>query len=104
MVGYSYHLEDVRERELLAYHWQPGPLFLGPDHPHVHVSAALTAQVDAQSRRQIGLDKLHLATGVVPLAAFVRMLITEFGAAPLRHDWRETLDRVEGEAAHDREV
>jgi hypothetical protein len=36
----------------------------------------------------------------VSLAAFVRMLITEFGVAPLGHDWRETLDRVES-SLHD---
>jgi hypothetical protein len=88
-------LVDHVDRELLVYHWMPGTLFLGPDHPHVHVSAALTAQVDAQSSREIGLDRLHLPTGQVTLAAFVQMLITELGVAPLRPDWRETLDRVE---------
>ncbi len=101
---YEYRLLDRDHQELLVYHWQPGLRFLGPDHPHMHVSAALHAQVDARHRREIGLDKLHMATGVVSLAAFVRMLITEFGVSPLRHDWRETLDRVEAEAALDREV
>lgn len=101
---YEYRLADHIGRELLVYHWQPGPRFLGPDHPHLHVSAALDAQVDAVTRREIGLDKLHIATGVVSLAVFVRMLITEFGVAPLRHDWRETLDRVEAETVLDREV
>lgn len=92
---YEYRLLDHDHRELLVYHWQPGPSFAGPDHPHVHVSAALHAQVDAVTRREIGLDKLHVATGRVSLAAMVRMLITEFDIAPLRHDWRETLDRSE---------
>jgi hypothetical protein len=36
---YEYRLLDRDERELLVYHWQPGEDFLGPDHPHVHVSA-----------------------------------------------------------------
>ena len=98
---YEYSLLDHDHTELLAYHWQPGPDFDGPDHPHVHISAALDARVDAVTRREIGLDKLHIATGHVFLTAFVRMLITEFGVAPLRHDWRETLDRVEAEAALD---
>jgi hypothetical protein len=92
---YEYRLVDHNWRELLVYHWQPGATFLGPDYPHVHISASLDAQVDAVSRREIGLDKLHLITGRVSLAAFARMLITEFGIAPLRHDWRETLDQAD---------
>lgn len=90
---YEYSLLDDSHRELLVYHWQPQSR--GPDHPHLHVSAALNAQVDAVTRREIGLDKLHIATGQVSLAAMVGMLITEFGIAPLRHDWRETLDRAD---------
>jgi len=94
---YSMTLLDAHNRELLTYHWHPGTFFLGPNHPHIHVSAALDAQVDAVTRREIELDKLHLVTGIVSLAAFVRMLIAEFGVAPLRHDWRETLDRTDRE-------
>ncbi|MBA2521394.1 MAG: hypothetical protein H0V24_17190 [Chloroflexia bacterium] len=92
---YEYRLLDYHNRELLVYHWQPGQGFAGPDPPHLHVSAALDAQIDALSQRQIQLDKRHLATGRVSLPAVVRMLITEFGIAPLRHDWRAILDRTE---------
>lgn len=92
---YQYRLVDRDHTELLVYHWQPGPDYAGPDHPHVHVSAALRAKVDAVTTREIGLDKLHIATGLVSLAAVVRMLIAEFGIAPLRADWRETLASVE---------
>lgn len=94
---YQYRLLDHDHRELLVYHWQPGPDFQGPDHPHLHVSAALDAQVDAATRREIGLDKLHVATGQVTLAAIVGTLIADFGIAPLRDDWRATLDRSERE-------
>jgi hypothetical protein len=94
-VMYEYRLLDRDERELLVYHWQPGPDFLGPDHPHLHVSASLTAQTSAIEKRSIDLDKLHLATGRVSLASVVRMLITEFRVAPRRHNWSETLDRTE---------
>ncbi len=73
----------------------PGPLFLGPDHPHLHVSTALIAQTDATTSREIGLDRLHLPTGQVSVAGFVRMLIAEFGVTPLRDDWQATLDRIE---------
>jgi hypothetical protein len=44
---YQYRLLDREERELLVYHWQPGDAFAGPDHPHVHVSAALSARINA---------------------------------------------------------
>ena len=92
---YQYRLLDQRERELLVYHWQPGDAFLGPDHPHVHVSAALSAQVTAIDTEIIDLTGLHLATGRVSLEAVIRMLIEEFGVAPQRPDWREILARTE---------
>jgi hypothetical protein len=95
MEMYRYRLLDRDQAELLVYHWQPGPEYAGPDHPHVHVSAALQAKVDARTTREIGLDKLHIATGLVSLAAIVRMLIAEFGIAPQRADWREILERIE---------
>jgi hypothetical protein len=69
---------------------------LGPtNHPHLHVSASLNAQITAIDRRSIDLDKLHLATGRVSLASVVRVLITEFGIAPRRHGWAEALDCTE---------
>jgi hypothetical protein len=92
---YEYRLLDHDGRELLVYHWQPGDEFMGPDLPHLHVSAALNAQTSAVEKRSIDLDKLHLATGRVSLASVVRMLITEFGIAPRHHDWAEALDRTE---------
>lgn len=92
---YEYRLLDHDHTELLVYHWQPGAAYAGPDEPHLHVSAALQAKVDAVSQRSIDLDKLHVATGLVSLAAVVRMLITEFGIAPLRSNWRQTLTRTE---------
>jgi hypothetical protein len=92
---YQYRLLDHFDRELLVYHWQPGPDFLGPDHPHLHVSASLSAQTSALDRRSIDLDKLHLTTGRVSLASVVRMLITEFRVAPRRSDRAEALDRAE---------
>jgi hypothetical protein len=81
---YEYGLIDRVQRELLVYHWHPQSL--GPDYPHLHVSASLSAQVDAQTRRSIDLDKLHVVTGHVSLQAFVRMVITEFKVRPLRAD------------------
>lgn len=92
---YEYRLLDRRERELLVYHWQPGPSYAGPDHPHLHVSASLNAATSAIDQRQIDLDKLHLPAGRVTLTAVVRSLITEFEVEPLRSDWMRVLDEAE---------
>lgn len=92
---YEHSLLDRDGHELLTYHWQPGPRFAGPDHPHLHVSAALSARIDAVSTEEIDLDDRHIATGPVTLPSIVRMLIEEFGVAPRRGDWREALDRHE---------
>jgi len=90
--AYTYALRDRNGTELLAYHWHPGDDFLGPDDPHVHVSAALRPALPNGDRAVLPLDMLHLATGAVSLTAFVRMLIEEFGARPLADDWRDRLD------------
>lgn len=92
---YSYRLLDRLERELLVYHWQPGPRYAGPDHPHLHVSASLDAATSAVDRRRFDLDKLHLPTGQVALAAVVRSLIAELGVEPLRPDWARVVDDAE---------
>lgn len=92
---YEYRLLDHDHRELLVYHWQPGPEFEGPDQPHLHVSATLDVRVDAVRQHRIDLDKRHVATGRVSLEAVIRTLIAEFRIAPQRHDWRETLARTE---------
>lgn len=92
---YEYRLLDRQERELLVYHWQPGPRYAGPNHPHLHVSASLSAMTSAVDEREFDLDKLHLPTGQVALAAIVRSLITELGVEPTRPDWAHTLDDAE---------
>jgi hypothetical protein len=92
---YEYRVLDHHHRELLVYHWQPGSSYLGPDHPHLHVSASLRSQVNAHDTREIGLDRLHLPTGRVTFEAVIRMLVTDFGIAPRRNDWQATLDQAE---------
>ncbi len=62
--------------------------------PHLHVSATLSAWVSATEQRQIGLDKLHVPTGLLSLADIVRMVIEEFAVRPLHDDWEVRLDRV----------
>lgn len=91
---YEYRLLDHHQTELLVYHWQPDPDYLGPNKPHIHISASLLARTSAVSQKGIGLDTLHVVTGYVSLADVVQMLITEFGIAPQRHDWRDILNRT----------
>jgi hypothetical protein len=94
-IAYEYRLLDRDEVELLVFHWQPGSGFSGPDFPHVHVSAALTAQVTATHSQRLPLDKRHIPTGLITLADVVRMLIAEFGVAERHRDWPRRLDRAE---------
>jgi hypothetical protein len=61
----------------------------------MHVSASLTARVSAAEERRIDLDKRHLPTAWLSLAAVVRILIEEFGVRPLHGDWRQRLDRAD---------
>ena len=92
--AYEYRLLDHDQSELLVYHWQPDPAMAGPTFPHLHVSAALEAKVTALQTRSIPLDKKHLPTERVALAAVVRMLIEEFGIAPIAADWQRLLARA----------
>lgn len=91
VVGYDYALLDRDGVELLAYHWHPGRGGLGPDAPHVHVSAALRPGRASGDAAILPLDKRHLLTGPVSLAGFLGMLVGEFGIAPLAADWRRRL-------------
>lgn len=94
-VAYEYRVVDARETELLVYHWQPGAIARGPDFPHLHVSAALTARTPATVSQRLPLDKRHVPTGFVTLAEVVRLLIAEFGIAERRRDWPARLARAE---------
>lgn len=91
MRSYRISLLDRNGREALAWHWQPGSEYAGPDHPHLHVSAAVGFPDGRGHRTTVDLDKLHLPTGPVSLAGIVRMLVEEFGVQPIGGDWRERL-------------
>ncbi len=59
-VSYQYRVLDVRRRELLVWHWQPGEDFDGPDRPHLHVSAKLMANTSPHEDTQINEIDLAL--------------------------------------------
>lgn len=46
----------------------------------------------SRAAEPLPIADLHIASGVVPFAHVVRMLIEEFGVAPLRDDWAGALD------------
>lgn len=92
--AYEYRLLDTLERELLVFHWQPDAASRGPGFPHLHVSATLEAQTGAGSRR-FALDKRHVPTGRVSLAAVIQLLIAEFGIAYRHRNWASRLQRAE---------
>ena len=91
LLGYELALVDRGETELLVYHWHPESTTSSRVDPHLHVSAALRPAAADGSRGVLPLDKLHLPTGPVPLAAFARALVEEFGAEPRAADWAARL-------------
>ncbi len=91
LLGYELALVDRGETELLVYHWHPESTTSPRVDPHLHVSAALRPTSADGSRGVVPLDKLHLPTGPVPLAAFARMLVGEFGVEPRAADWAARL-------------
>jgi len=91
VLAYAFTLLGPAGAELLAWHWHPTPEYAAPAFPHVHVSASLRIVGPGGERGLLPLDKRHLPTGPVSLAAFVRMLIEEFGVEPLARDWEARL-------------
>lgn len=91
LASYAYAILDAGGRELVAFHWQPGATFRGPDMPHMHVSAALAVMQTSGQLRPFALHKLHIPTGSLALPTVVRMLVAEFGVQPLVRDWERRL-------------
>jgi hypothetical protein len=88
VVGYIYAVQLQDLTELVAYHWHPGASG-GVDHPHLHFGPAAARSDSAVRPRE--MHKVHFPTGEVPLAAFLRLAITEFGVEPRRPDWEAIL-------------
>ena len=86
IAGYNYVICDSERREVLIYHWHPrsnSPVVT----PHLHLKQG--AQVGRHEVRDA-----HLPTGDVPLVAFLRLLVTDLGVQPRRHDWDTILADV----------
>ncbi len=86
--AYQYAVETDDGREVLVYHWHPdahSPVTF----PHVHVGSTVLRAGGVLD------NKDHLPTGRVALQQVIRLAIADFGAKPIRADWRETLDQTE---------
>lgn len=89
-LGYFYELSAHDDREVLAFHWTPSAA--APNAvtlPHLHIGPAIVA--GQTTIRPRDLHKAHVPTGVVSLAAVVRLAIAEFGVVPLRAEWDRVL-------------
>jgi hypothetical protein len=84
VVGYFYSVMLRERSELVAYHLHPD-LPGNVNFPHLHVGPAAARRDNVVRPRE--LPKVHFPTGEVPLAAFLRLAITEFGVEPRRPDW-----------------
>lgn len=62
-IFYEYRVLGRTETELLVFHLHPGPKHLGPDHPHLHVSATVIDRAPNGDAIPYDLDKRHVATG-----------------------------------------
>jgi hypothetical protein len=85
---YAYALLRGTGDEIVAYHWH-SETSNTPDFPHVHIGPALVGTDGAVRRGDA--HKVHFPTGVVSLAAFIYLAITEFGVEPRRRDWEAIL-------------
>jgi hypothetical protein len=84
--AYWYALEDLDEREIIAYHWHPerGPIA----YPHFHIGSVTGIDNEAVANG-------HLPTGRVALEQFLRLLVESFHVEPLRDDWAEVLTKAQ---------
>jgi hypothetical protein len=88
--GYAYEILDRDGHEIIAYHWHPLGLST-VKYPHEHLSNQVRPIELGRNQEPLPLADLHIATGLVPLAHIVRMLIEEFEVEPLREDWNMVL-------------
>ena len=83
--AYKFAAEGESGDELFSYHWHP---WTSVDFPHLHLEGGA---LGSGAAREI-LDA-HFPTAEVPFAAFIALLIRDFGVAPIRSDWKQVLER-----------
>ncbi|MXY20592.1 MAG: hypothetical protein F4Y49_04565 [Dehalococcoidia bacterium] len=86
IVGYRYIVYDSGQREVLAYHWHPGPREFVQT-PHFHLGSGARVGFDPL------VSKTHLPTGYVTFGEIIRVLIRDLSVQPSRSDWEDVLRR-----------
>ena len=88
-VAYHYTVEEAGElqRELFAYHWHPNER-TAITFPHFHLYQGVGAIRDE-------VQKAHFPTGRVAFEDVLRLVITQLGVEPFRHDWAAILDQTQ---------
>ncbi len=90
-VAYLYEIAHVTGGEVLSFHWTSEAAYLGAvTFPHLHIGTALLAERPTLLIEDV--PKAHVPTGPISLGEIVRLLIVEFGVAPLRADWMEIIN------------
>ncbi len=98
-VAYYYALDDADGREILAYHWHPGPGNVPYPHLHVGPGAVDVALLRAAQRSpqanalRPDLANAYLPTGRVALEDVVQPAIEQFAVPAKRKEWEATLQR-----------
>ena len=87
IVGYRYMVYDSGQREVLAYHWHPGPREFVQT-PHLHLGTGAKVGFDPL------VSKTHLPTGYVTFGEIIRVLIRDLSVQPSRSDWEAVLRRT----------
>jgi hypothetical protein len=86
--GYIYSLLREDAHEIVAYHLHPSGSSRVTT-PHLHIGPAIAGTSNQIGQRYI--HRMHFPTGLVPLSSIIRLAIEEFGARPLRDDWKQVL-------------
>ena len=87
IVGYHYIVHYSEQREILAYHWHPGPREFVQT-PHLHLGSGARVGFDPL------VSKTHLPTGYVTFREIIRALIRDLSVEPIRSDWEDVIRRT----------
>ncbi|MEX2238058.1 MAG: hypothetical protein WEB00_11035 [Dehalococcoidia bacterium] len=82
---YAYEVLSAGEK-VIAFHWHPSENRVAFPHIHFEKGAGV---------RNENLQRAHIPSGRVSLAAVVRFLIEDFGVPPQRRDWSRVLTEAE---------
>ncbi|MGC4104783.1 MAG: hypothetical protein QM753_00320 [Thermomicrobiales bacterium] len=103
-IDYVYTIAEDPDltNEILTYHWASEAAPPQRTYPHLHIGSCILN--DAYRTKPASFPKLHIRTDQIPVAAFILMLIEEFGVSPLRSSWRHDLTATIAARSQDRAI